>query len=92
VAEVLGERKAMLLRGHGANVAADTLQRATVLACLLEEAAELQLRALAVTGPEGKGVRFFDESEVALALQQQDAATTVERAWEYYTALATGRL
>jgi ribulose-5-phosphate 4-epimerase/fuculose-1-phosphate aldolase len=92
VAEVLGERKAMLLRGHGANVAADTVQRATVLACLLEEAAELQLRALAVTGPEGKGVRFFDESEVALALQQQDAATTVERAWEYYTALATGRL
>jgi ribulose-5-phosphate 4-epimerase/fuculose-1-phosphate aldolase len=92
VAAVMGGCKAMLLRGHGANVAADTLRRATVLACLLEEAADLQLKALAVTGPEGRGIRFFDEAEVALALQQQDAATSVERGWEYYTALATGGL
>jgi ribulose-5-phosphate 4-epimerase/fuculose-1-phosphate aldolase len=92
VATVLGERKAMLLRGHGANVAADTLRRATVLACLLEEAAELQLRALAVTGPQGNGLRFFDESEIGLAMKQQDAAAAGERAWEYYTALVTGRL
>jgi ribulose-5-phosphate 4-epimerase/fuculose-1-phosphate aldolase len=92
VATVLGENKAMLLRGHGANVAAGTLRRATVLACLLEEAADLQLQALAVAGPGGKGVRFFSEGEIALAMEQQDAAAAGERAWEYYTALATGRL
>ena len=50
VAATLGSKRAMLLRGHGANVADSDVRSATVVACLLEEAADLQLRALAAVG------------------------------------------
>ena len=92
VARQLGPRRAMLLRGHGANVAAGDLHQATVLACFLEEAAELQVRALSVAGPRGRGVRYFDAEETMLAAEQIEATGPIERAWEYYSALADGRL
>ena len=50
VARTLGAGRAMLLRGHGANVAEAEVRSAAVNACLLEEAADLQLRALAAVG------------------------------------------
>ena len=87
VAKLLGRGRAMLLRGHGANVAASDLHRATVMACFLEEAAELQLRALAVTGPSGRGIRFFTKREITFAAEQIEATGPIERAWDYYSAL-----
>jgi len=90
VAARLGGRRAMLLRGHGANVAAEELHRATVLACFLEEAAELQLRALAAAGRAGDGIRFYDEQECRLVGEQIEATGPVERAWDYYSALVAG--
>src|SRR5919198_1541894 len=47
VAATLGQRRAMLLRGHGANIAEANVRLAALKACFLEEAAEIQLQALA---------------------------------------------
>lgn len=86
VAAVLGEARAMLLRGHGANVVAGDVREATVLAGFLEEAAELQLRALAATGGQGSP-RYFDEEERTRAASQLSTPETIARAWDYYAAL-----
>jgi ribulose-5-phosphate 4-epimerase/fuculose-1-phosphate aldolase len=92
VAGVLGRGRAMLLRGHGANVVAADVRQAAVLACLLEEGAQLQLRALAAAGGDPSRLRFFDAAEQQLVAEQIDAAGPQARAWEYYSALASGEL
>ena len=92
VAATLGTRRAMLLRGHGANVAESDVRRAAVVACLLEEAADLQLRALAAVGGQLDDVRVYDAEEVARLQAEIDAPGPMERAWLYYAALAEDRL
>lgn len=85
-ASVLGRAQAVLLRGHGANVVAADVRQAAVLACFLEEAAELQLRALAAAGGDASRLRFYDESELGLLAGQLEGRP-LERAWEYYSSL-----
>jgi ribulose-5-phosphate 4-epimerase/fuculose-1-phosphate aldolase len=92
VAQTLGTRRAMLLRGHGANIADGDVRSAAVNACLLEEAAELQLRALAAVGGARERLTPFTPEEAAHARQQFDTDGPKTRAWEYYAALAEGRL
>jgi ribulose-5-phosphate 4-epimerase/fuculose-1-phosphate aldolase len=92
VAASLGQRRAMLLRGHGANVAELNVRRAAVLACFLEEAADLQLRALAAAGGRADALRGFTPEEAGLVRQQIDAGGPINRAWQYYVALAEGSL
>jgi ribulose-5-phosphate 4-epimerase/fuculose-1-phosphate aldolase len=92
VAAVLGAARAMLLRGHGANVVAGSVRRAAVFACLLEEAAGLQLRALSALGASGRAPRYFTAEEEKLVASQLDNPGPLDRAWEYYAALAEGRL
>jgi ribulose-5-phosphate 4-epimerase/fuculose-1-phosphate aldolase len=92
VAATLGSGNAMLLRGHGANTADVDVRRTTVLACLLEEAAELQLRALTALGGDAGKIHFFDAEENARVREQIDAAGPMNRAWEYYAALARGEV
>ncbi|HEY3062249.1 MAG TPA: class II aldolase/adducin family protein [Chloroflexota bacterium] len=84
VAEVLGPKRAMLLRGHGANVADVDIRSATVVACLLEEAADLQLKALAAAGGRPEALRAFSAAEATRARQEFDATGPMTRAWEYY--------
>ncbi len=91
VAATLGQHRAMLLRGHGANVAEADVRRAAVLACFLEEAAELQLRALAAVGGDAARVRFYDADEAARVQAEIDAPGPMDRAWEYYASLAGRR-
>jgi ribulose-5-phosphate 4-epimerase/fuculose-1-phosphate aldolase len=86
VAATLGDKRAMLLRGHGANVADSDVRRTTVLACLLEEAADLQLRALAAVGNPDQ-INFFTPEECARVREQIDASGPMHRGWEYYAAL-----
>lgn len=88
VAHVLGRSAAMLLRGHGANAVASDVRRAAVSACFLEEAAELQLRALAAAGGDVASLRFYDSAERQLIGNQIGADEPMARAWEYYAALA----
>jgi ribulose-5-phosphate 4-epimerase/fuculose-1-phosphate aldolase len=92
VAGVLGQRRAMLLRGHGANVAATDVRQAAVLACFLEEGARLQLQALAAAGGDLSRLRFYEPSEQVLVAEQLDGRGPYERAWGYYSALAGGEL
>ena len=91
VAATLADRRAMLLRGHGANVADVNVRWVTVLACMLEEAADLQLRALAAAGGDPGRIRFFTPEESARVREQIDNAGPMDRGWEYYAALAEGR-
>jgi ribulose-5-phosphate 4-epimerase/fuculose-1-phosphate aldolase len=92
VAATLGNRRAMFLRGHGANVAEADVRRATILACFLEESAALQLRALAATGGRPESLRVFTPEEAGRLNEQLDAGGPMNRAWEYYSALAEGRI
>ncbi len=45
LAVVLGEARAVLLRGHGAVVVGKSLKESCVLSCILEKTAEMQLKA-----------------------------------------------
>jgi ribulose-5-phosphate 4-epimerase/fuculose-1-phosphate aldolase len=92
VAATLGPRRAMFLRGHGANVAEADVRRVAVVACFLEEAADLQLRALAAAGGRAEALQALTPEELARLRQQIDASGPMNRAWEYYVALAEGRL
>jgi L-fuculose-phosphate aldolase len=92
VAATLGQGCAMLLRGHGANIAASNIRRTAVLACFLEEAADIQLRALAAAGGRADALQAFTPDEAAHIRSQIDADGPMNRAWEYYVALAEGRL
>jgi ribulose-5-phosphate 4-epimerase/fuculose-1-phosphate aldolase len=92
VAETLGERRAMFLRGHGANVAELDVRRAAVVACFLEECADLQLRALSGSGGRTDLLRVFNSEETDRLREQLDASGPMNRAWEYYVALAEGRV
>jgi L-fuculose-phosphate aldolase len=92
VAATLGAGRAMLLRGHGANVADSNVRRTAVVACFLEEAADIQLRALAAAGGRPEALQAFTADEATHIRSQIDAAGPMNRAWEYYVALAEGRL
>jgi HCOMODA/2-hydroxy-3-carboxy-muconic semialdehyde decarboxylase len=87
-AVALGPGRALLLRGHGANVAAPDVRRATVLACFLEEAARLQLDALAAAGGDDGRLRYLSPEEVEVARQDLESTGPIGRAWDYYAALA----
>jgi len=92
VAATLGGRRAMFLRGHGANVAEIDVRRAAIVACFLEESAEMQLRALAAAGGRSDALRVFTTDETDRLREQLDASGPMNRAWEYYAALAEGRI
>jgi HCOMODA/2-hydroxy-3-carboxy-muconic semialdehyde decarboxylase len=92
VARTLGRARAMLLRGHGANLAESDVRRAAVMACFLEEAADLQLRALAAAGGNPERLRYYSGDELERVSQAIDNAGPLHRAWEYYVALAEGTI
>jgi len=87
VALELGGQRAMLLRGHGANVVAADVRRVAVLACFLEEAADYQLRAMAAGGGDISRIRFFDAPEADRAEAELEGTGPITRAWEYYLSL-----
>jgi ribulose-5-phosphate 4-epimerase/fuculose-1-phosphate aldolase len=92
VAMTLGDHRAMFLRGHGANVVESDVRRAAIVACFLEEAADMQLRALAASGGRIEALRVFTPEESDRLNEQLDTSGPMNRAWEYYTALAEGRI
>lgn len=87
VAACLGSRCAMLLRGHGANVAEDNVRLAALKAIFLEEAADIQLKALAAAGGRADALRPYTADELALVGGQIDTEGPNRRGWEYYSSL-----
>lgn len=85
LAQRLGGRVAVMMRGHGITTAASDVRAATVAACFLEESAELQLSMLAGAGGDANRIRAFSQDE-AERLRDQLSPPIVERAWEYYVA------
>lgn len=90
-AAALGARRVLLLRGHGANVAASDVRRAIVVACLLEEAARLQLDAMAAAGGDDSRMRYFTAEEAERARRDLEATGPINRAWDYYASLPGAR-
>lgn len=90
LAQQLGPRVAVMMRGHGITTAAADVRTATVAACFLEESAALQLRMLAAAGGDAGRIREYSPEE-AERLRDQIGAPIVERAWEYYAWVAEKR-
>jgi len=61
VAQTLGERRAVILFGHGALVVGSCVEDATVASILLERAARVQLMACAAGEPRGLNTEYARE-------------------------------
>lgn len=82
LADKLGMRHALVMRGNGTVVAADSLMRAVVLTWYLEDAAKLELKILAA-GLEHESVIL---SDAECSQRATSAGMIFERMWEYLTA------
>ncbi len=87
LARRLGDKVAVMMRGHGITTALPEVRAATVAACMLEESAGLQLRMLASAGGDARRIRAYTAEE-ALSVSDQISPRVVDRAWEYYAAVA----
>jgi ribulose-5-phosphate 4-epimerase/fuculose-1-phosphate aldolase len=87
VAQALGARAAVMMRGHGITTAYPDVRSATVAACYLEESASLQLRMLAAAGGDATRLRAYTREE-ADSLRDQVSGNVAKRAWEYFAAVA----
>jgi ribulose-5-phosphate 4-epimerase/fuculose-1-phosphate aldolase len=87
VANVLGDGTAVILQGNGMLAVGQSVAHACVQALFLEETAELQLMA------QGAGFtpRFYTP-EGAARRHGDDSAHEPIRAWEYYVAVAEGKI
>ncbi|HWP24369.1 MAG TPA: class II aldolase/adducin family protein [Candidatus Binatia bacterium] len=79
VADRLGEKPAILLRGNGQVTVGKTLPEAVMMAIYLEEAAKILYGALQIGKPIGLSVRESKERQME-ALPPVD----LERAWNYF--------
>jgi len=82
VAATLGRHSAMLLRGHGVNVADQDVRRVCVMTLWMEEAANYQLRAMSAGEP-----RYFTPVELEQMYKQVSGEEVSNRAWEYFSSL-----
>jgi ribulose-5-phosphate 4-epimerase/fuculose-1-phosphate aldolase len=80
VASTLGRHGAMLLRGHGVNVADKDVRRVCVMTLWMEEAANYQLRAMAAGKP-----RYLSPAELEVIYPQVAGEEVSNRAWEYFS-------
>ena len=87
LAQHLGAHTAVMMRGHGITTVAADARSATIAACFLEESAALQLRMLAAAGGDSNRIRAYSAEEVE-RVRDQLAKSIVDRAWEYYAAVA----
>ena len=80
VASTLGDKGAMLLRGHGVNVADKDVRRVCVMTLWMEEAANYQLRAMSAGNP-----RYFTPEELETIYPQVSGEEVSKRVWEYFS-------
>jgi ribulose-5-phosphate 4-epimerase/fuculose-1-phosphate aldolase len=82
IAAALGSSKAIMLRGHGAVVAARNIAEVCMLSLYLEESARLQADAMRLGKP-----RFLSPEEAERIARSTFKPASTERAWEHFTAL-----
>jgi HCOMODA/2-hydroxy-3-carboxy-muconic semialdehyde decarboxylase len=84
LAEALGDKPVVLMRGHGDVVVGPTVQRAVIRAVYTEVNARLQTIALGLGGP----VKYISDQEGAL---RDKASGDESRAWDLWKTKATGK-
>ena len=81
LARALGNRRAVLLKMHGAAIVGGSLEEAFVAAIQLEENAQQQL--LAETSGAGK-VEPMTPEDIARCIRQSWRPSSIQKRWQYY--------
>jgi HCOMODA/2-hydroxy-3-carboxy-muconic semialdehyde decarboxylase len=89
--QVLGDKPAALMRGHGSVVVADSLPAVVIRSIYLEVSAKLQMQAMLIAGPGGK-ITYLDAREVAETMARQDSARTWQRSWDLWRSKALRKM
>lgn len=79
LANALGDNTCVLMRGHGAVVAARNVKEAVMIAFYLQVNAQVQLQALGLGEPNP-----LSDAEIALSSATQFSPLALDRAWEYF--------
>jgi ribulose-5-phosphate 4-epimerase/fuculose-1-phosphate aldolase len=79
MAKLLGNAKALMLRGHGAVVVGQSIREVCMLALFLEESARLQAEAMRLGDP-----MFIDRDDAERIAKRTFKPTSVDRAWEHF--------
>jgi ribulose-5-phosphate 4-epimerase/fuculose-1-phosphate aldolase len=87
IADALGDSQAVIFQSNGMLAVGQSIPHACVQALFLEETAEIQLLAAAA----GLTPRFYSPEDAARR-HGDDRVHEPVRAWEYYVAVAEGRL
>lgn len=87
LAKCLGGCPAAVMRGHGAVVVGETLQRAVGRSIYLEMNARMQIQAMQLAGPGGSIIPM-DDAEVATS----DANQKYDRGWHLWKSRALARM
>jgi ribulose-5-phosphate 4-epimerase/fuculose-1-phosphate aldolase len=85
IAGLLGNAKALMLRGHGAVVVGQSIRESCMLALFLEESARLQTEAMRLGTP-----LFMERDEAEKIARRTFKPTSIERAWEHFAAKCAG--
>ena len=81
IARLLGDSKALMLRGHGAVVVGQSIREVCMLSLFLEESARLQTEAMKLGTP-----MFMDREEAEKIAKRTFKPASVERAWDHFAA------
>jgi len=81
MAKLLGDARALMLRGHGAVVVGQSIREVCMLGLFLEESARLQAEAMRLGTP-----MFMERDEAEKIAKRTFKPTSVERAWEHFAA------
>ena len=81
MAKLLGGAKALMLRGHGAVVAGQSIREVCMLGLFLEESARLQTEAMRLGTP-----MFMERDEAERIAKRTFKPASVDRAWEHFAA------
>jgi ribulose-5-phosphate 4-epimerase/fuculose-1-phosphate aldolase len=79
IAQLLGPSKAVLLRGHGAVVAGQSIPEVCMLSLYLEESARLQVEAMKLGEPQ-----YIDRDEAERVARSTFKPASTLRAWEHF--------
>lgn len=95
LAQVLGGKSAMLLRGHGDVIATNGIKRTVMKAITLKQNADVLHEVIS----HGGEVELWSKDELATwansqvqGMSKENAAALAARAWDYYEARVNGRL
>jgi len=84
LARFLGERRAVLMRGHGAVVSGKTIKEAVLIAVFMEHNARISMQCLQMGTPQ-----YLSAGEIELGMNKFVGSLAIDRAWDYWS-LRTG--